>query len=81
MHIVVTARALLVNPQGELLIVRRSQSDDRHPGTWDIPGGQVEDGETVEAALAREVIEEAGITIRQPHLLFATSNPRPGGSG
>ncbi len=36
---------------------------------WDIPGGHVEEGETPEEALIREVEEEAGASFSNPKLL------------
>ena len=41
------------------------------PGTWDIVGGHVEAGETPEQALAREIEEETGWTLRRIEALFA----------
>jgi 8-oxo-dGTP diphosphatase len=45
-----------------VLLVRRA----RPPmvGTWSLPGGRVEPGERLEAAVAREVAEESGLVVR-----------------
>jgi ADP-ribose pyrophosphatase YjhB (NUDIX family) len=48
--------ALVSNPDGDILLIRD------HRCGWVCPGGQVEQGETVPAALAREIMEETGIT-------------------
>jgi len=45
----------------ELLVVRRAQSPAR--GFYSLPGGRVEYGESLEAALHREVAEETGLGI------------------
>jgi ADP-ribose pyrophosphatase YjhB (NUDIX family) len=44
---------------GRLLLVRRSSRRGR--GNWQIPGGFVEQNETMELAVVREVEEEAGV--------------------
>jgi 8-oxo-dGTP pyrophosphatase MutT (NUDIX family) len=36
------------------------RNDPRHPGTWGLPGGKVEDNETLIEAIQRECIEEMG---------------------
>jgi 8-oxo-dGTP diphosphatase len=77
----VTVRALIFNSEGKLLIVRRGASDPLYAGAWDIPGGRVEAGEEIFAALRREANEEVGIKLQNPELVFATSSARPGGSG
>ena len=45
-----------------VLLVRRGQEPARD--SWSLPGGLVEMGETLEAALAREIAEETGLTVR-----------------
>lgn len=54
--------AALVNPQGEILLAQRPEGK-RLAGKWEFPGGKVEVGESAEAALARELHEELGITV------------------
>ncbi len=46
---------------GKVLLVRRGKEPLR--GRWVVPGGTVEAGETLEAAVAREVLEETGIVV------------------
>lgn len=47
---------------GRLLACRRT-SPPEAAGRWELPGGKVEDGETADAALVREVREELGCDI------------------
>ena len=45
-----------------LLLVHRCENDDTGANTWENAGGNIEDGETPEAAVFREIKEETGIT-------------------
>jgi 8-oxo-dGTP diphosphatase len=46
---------------GALLVVRRGRGPAA--GEWSVPGGRVEPGETLRAAVAREVLEETGLEV------------------
>jgi len=54
------AGALVVHDDGRLFFQRRAPHRRLFPGCWDVVGGHVEPGETVEEALHREVYEETG---------------------
>jgi len=54
---IVSAAATVLNEAGDILLVK---APDRG---WEIPGGQVEQGESMSLALAREVREETGINV------------------
>ena len=46
---------------GKVLLIRRRYEPLK--GHWSLPGGMVEVGETLEAALAREMLEETGLVV------------------
>jgi 8-oxo-dGTP diphosphatase len=47
------------------LLIGQRRSNDTSPLKWEFPGGKVQDGEEPEAALARELREELGVTLRK----------------
>jgi len=49
-------------PDARFLLTSRP-AGKAYAGYWEFPGGKVEAGETIEAALARELHEELGITL------------------
>ncbi|MEO5359678.1 MAG: NUDIX domain-containing protein [Nitrospirota bacterium] len=52
---------------GKLLLQKRSMKKDVAPGKWDTSvGGHVDQGETIESAVLREMEEELGITMPVP---------------
>jgi 8-oxo-dGTP diphosphatase len=62
---------IIENAEGKILACRRGL--ERHlGGLWEFPGGKIDAGETAEAALARELHEELGITVRVGKSLAAT---------
>ena len=56
-----TVGALVTNDRGQVLIVKTT----KWRGTWGVPGGKVEWGETLEAALIREFKEEVSLELSQ----------------
>jgi 8-oxo-dGTP pyrophosphatase MutT (NUDIX family) len=49
--------------EGRVLLVHRRADKRAYPGVWDLPGGLVEEGESEQDALARELHEELGVRI------------------
>ena len=56
------AVGVLLQPNGDFLVTSRPEGKV-YAGYWEFPGGKLEQGETVEQALRRELHEELGITI------------------
>ena len=64
--------AFILNSKGELLVVRRAK--DPAKGTLDLPGGFVDNDETGEQGIIREIKEETGLDIQQVEYLFSIPN-------
>jgi ADP-ribose pyrophosphatase YjhB (NUDIX family) len=65
-------------PDGPLLLlVRRGQEPAR--GTWSVPGGRVEAGESDQVATAREVLEETALRVEVGGLVGSVEREAPGG--
>ena len=57
-------------PDGHVLLVQRHED-----GTWALPGGHLEPGETWRACAQREFTEETGLTVQIMGLLGIYSDP------
>jgi 8-oxo-dGTP diphosphatase len=64
--IVDVAVGILMQADGRFLMTTRP-TGKVYAGYWEFPGGKIERGETLEAALRRELVEEIGITIGAVH--------------
>ena len=53
---------ILLRPDGQVFLASRPEGR-AYAGYWEFPGGKVEPGETLPAALARELHEELGIVV------------------
>ena len=61
---------ILRDEQERILICRMPPDRGVFPDQWGLPGGGVESGERINEALAREIAEELGVTIREARPLF-----------
>jgi ADP-ribose pyrophosphatase YjhB (NUDIX family) len=68
--IVVGSNVIILNQRGQVLLQQRSG------GTWGLPGGLLEIGETLEETAKREVFEETGLMIGHLDLVGVFSGPQ-----
>ena len=64
--------ALILDRRGRLLVTVRGKEPQR--GTWDLPGGFVDPGESLEEAVRREVAEEVGLEVTSARYLGCYPN-------
>jgi 8-oxo-dGTP diphosphatase len=64
MIILLVSAVALIDADGRVLLAQRPEGKSM-AGLWEFPGGKVEVGETPEAALIRELLEELGINTWQ----------------
>ena len=60
MKLILVSAVALIDRDGRVLIAQRPEGKSM-AGLWEFPGGKIEDGETPEQALIRELYEELGI--------------------
>lgn len=65
---IVAAGGYVFDESGNILLVKTNRRG------WDCPGGQVEEGETLEEGVLREILEESGIAARVVKLAGVYSN-------
>jgi len=66
---VAAVAAIAFDERGRVLLVRRGDPPDQD--VWSVPGGRLEPGETVVAAVAREMAEETGLLVEVRELVAA----------
>ncbi|MEK3886301.1 NUDIX hydrolase [Bacillus sp. FSL K6-3431] len=71
---IVAVSAYVTNRKNEVLLVKTHWRSD----TWELPGGQVEEGESLDEAVRREFLEETGIIIKPIGVTGVYSNTTKG---
>jgi 8-oxo-dGTP pyrophosphatase MutT (NUDIX family) len=69
--IVPSANVIVVNSQGQILLIRRTDN-----GNWAVPGGGMDPGESITDTAVRETLEETGITCEITGLVGIYTSPR-----
>lgn len=72
-RVVLTVDAVISDDHGRVLVMERGTAP--FSGTWVLPGGLVDPGETVEEACIREVREELGLEVKLTGLIGIYSEP------
>lgn len=74
--VLIVVAAALIDAAGRMMVQRRPAGKS-FAGLWEFPGGKPEAGETPQAALARELMEELGITVQSDDLTALTFASEP----
>jgi len=70
-------RAVITNEDGKILIIKRASDSKTNPGKWELPGGKVDQGESFDKALLREVYEETNLKIKLDNVIGASQQDLP----
>jgi 8-oxo-dGTP diphosphatase len=64
----------IIEHEGRILVVRRKKGE-KMEGLWEFPGGKIDEGESPDISISREILEELGIIIvpygRLPVITYA----------
>ncbi len=64
--------AAIFNDQNQILLVKRNYG----PRNWTLPGGSIDDGESLHQATVREVKEETGYIVKTQYLVSVSYNSK-----
>ena len=58
-----SVRLILFDQHGHILVLKRSSDSKINPSRWELPGGRIDDDESFDNALKREIQEETGFSV------------------
>ena len=76
---IIRVTAAILEKDGKILIAKRKTGDELFAGLWEFPGGKVEEGETPEKCMARELKEELDIEVEVGELITSNKHKYPQG--
>jgi len=59
----IAVKSFIVNQENKVLVVKREKNDTHMPEEWEIPGGRIENEETLLEGVKRETKEETNLDI------------------
>lgn len=74
---VCAGKTMVQNSAGKYLFLRRSASSKHFKAKWEMPGGKMDPGETLEKCLLREAKEETGLEISLEHVMGCAEGDIP----
>ena len=72
-----SVKVVILNDENKCLLIKRSMSSKGNPGKWDFPGGKVDEGESFDQGLLREVFEETKLRISLERSLHISESESP----
>jgi 8-oxo-dGTP diphosphatase len=72
-----SVKIIVRDDAGRCLLLKRSTGSKGNPGKWELPGGKIDPGESLDEALLREVAEETGLTISIQGVVGAAESELP----
>lgn len=71
----ITVKIVVLNSEHKVLLLKRAKGT-LNAGKWDLPGGHIDKGETIEEAIKREAIEETGLSVEVGPIINAVEFPK-----
>lgn len=73
LQVKILTKNIIVNREGKILALKRSDTDMRRPGAWDMPGGGKDMGEDIYDSARREIEEESGLVAKALQVVYVES--------